>query len=115
LIDVTDASHPTVLSEITMATGSSALLSVAGTAALTGQGSVSNQPVPQSVSIMDFSDPAQPKVTKTFDGITALEKVAHGSVILLANKDGIWVLRQHFAPDPKIEEKYAKEVVYGQM
>jgi hypothetical protein len=115
LIDITDTSHPTVVSEIAMNAGSSALLSVAGTAAIIGQGSASKEPAPQSVSIMDFSDPAQPKVTKTFEGITALEKVSNGSVILIANKEGVWVLKQHFALDPKIEEKYAKEVVYGPM
>ena len=109
MIDITDAAHPVVLSQLPLAAASGELLSVAGTAALAGQSTAAvNQPVPQSVSIMDFSDPAQPKVTKTFDGVTALEKVSHGSMILLANKDGIWILRQHFALDPKIEEEYAK-------
>jgi len=113
LIDITDAAHPVVLSQLPLAAASGELLSVAGTAALAGQSTAAvNQPVPQSVSIMDFSDPAQPKVTKTFDGVTALEKVAHGSIILLANKDGIWILRQHFALDPKIEEEYARHVLY---
>jgi hypothetical protein len=114
LIDVTDTAHPVVVSEIPMAVGSSALLSVAGTAAIAGQSSASKEPAPQSVSIMDFSNPAQPKVTKTFDGITALERVSNGSVILIANKEGVWVLKQHFALDPKVEERYAREVVYGQ-
>ena len=114
LIDVTDTAHPVFVSEIPMAVGSSALLSVAGTAAITGQSSASKEPAPQSVSIMDFSNPAQPKVTKTFDGITALERVSNGSVILIANKEGVWVLKQHFALDPKVEERYAREVVYGQ-
>lgn len=115
LIDVTDTSHPTVVSEIPMTAGAGALLSVAGTAAITGQSSASKESTPQTVSIMDFSDPTQPKVTKTFAGITALEKISNGSVILIANKEGVWVLKQHFALDPKIEEKYAKEVVYGQL
>jgi hypothetical protein len=113
LIDVTDTAHPVVVSEISMTAGSSALLSVAGTAAIMGQGPASKEVVPQSVSIMDFSDPAQPKVTRTFEGITALEKVSNGAVILLANKEGVWVLKQHFALDPKLEEEYAKEVVYA--
>jgi hypothetical protein len=113
LIDVTDTAHPVVVSEISMASGSSALLSVAGTAAITGEGAASKEAVPQSVSIMDFSDPSQPKVTRTFEGITALEKVSNGSVILLANKEGVWVLKQHFALDPKMQEEYAKEVVYA--
>jgi hypothetical protein len=118
LIDVTDTAHPVIVSQIAMAAGSSALLSVAGTAALmglitTGQGAASKEVVPQSVSIMDFSDPAQPKVTRTFEGITALEKVSNGAVILLANKEGVWVLKQHFALDPKVEEEYAKEVLYA--
>jgi hypothetical protein len=96
-----------------MAAGSSALLSVAGTAVITGQGAASKEAVPQSVSIMDFSVPAQPKVIKTFEGITALQKVSNGLVILLANKEGVWVLKQHFALDPKVEEEYARQVLYA--
>jgi hypothetical protein len=61
---------------------------------------------------MDFSDPAHPKVTKQFDGVTAIEKI--GNIILLANGDGIWVLSQRLAEDPAVDKRYANKVIYGE-
>jgi hypothetical protein len=114
LIDITNAAHPRVLSEVAVGAASGELLAVAGTAALAGGVSPAKLPAPQTVSLMDFSDPTQPKVTKQFEGVTAIEKIAGGSVILLADKDGIWILKQRFAEDPAAEERYGREVVYGQ-
>jgi hypothetical protein len=59
---------------------------------------------------MDFSDPAHPKVTRQFDGVTAVERT-HG-LILLANPEGIWILSEHLAEDPEVEAEYARRVVY---
>jgi hypothetical protein len=60
---------------------------------------------------MDFSDPAHPKVTRQFDGVTAIEK--SGGLILLANPEGIWILSQHLAEDPAVEAAYAHQVIYA--
>jgi hypothetical protein len=62
---------------------------------------------------MDLSDPASPKVTRQFDGVTAVEKLSSG-LILLANQEGVWVLSQHLADDPKMGERYARKVIYGE-
>jgi hypothetical protein len=112
LIDVTNPAKPQVLSEATWPAPSGDLLAVTGTAALAGDTAAVKTP-PQTMRIMDFSDPAKPKVTKQFDGVTAIEKIA-GGVILLADADGIWILSQHFAEDPAIEKSYAYKVVYGE-
>ncbi len=111
LIDVSDAKHPRILSEASLSTASSNLVAVAGTAALTSDASVAR--AAQTIRLMDFSDPAQPKVTKEFDGVTAIESVS-GGLTLVANAEGIWVLRQQLAEDPAVEERYAKKVVYGE-
>jgi hypothetical protein len=113
LIDVTNPTHPLVLSQATFPVPAGNLLAVAGTAALAGDAAAEKAPAPQTIRIMDFSDPAKPRVTKQFDNVTAIQNVS-GGVILLANTDGIWILSQHFAEDPAVEERYARKVVYGE-
>jgi hypothetical protein len=110
LIDVTNTAHPVVLSEVA---GNTNLLAVAGTAALSSSGpALSAATAPQTIRVMDLSDPANPKVTRQFDGVTAVEKLA-GGIILLANAEGIWVLTQHLAENPAENERYWRKVVYG--
>jgi hypothetical protein len=113
LIDVTDRRHPRILSEAGLPTISSSLLAVAGTAALAGDASVTASSPLQTIRLMDFSDPVQPKIAKQFDNVTAVESVA-GGVMLLANSEGIWILSQQFAEDPAVEKRYANKVVYGE-
>jgi hypothetical protein len=113
LIDVTDRRRPRILSEASLPTPASNLLAVAGTAALAGDASTPAPPAVQTIRLMDFSDPAQPRITKQFEGVTAMESVA-GGVMLLANADGIWILSQHLAEDPAVDERYAKKIVYGE-
>ncbi len=112
LIDVTNPGHPQVLSNTNLPAASGSLLAVAGTAALAGDAPVEKAPAVQTIRVMDFSDPAHPKVTKQFDGVTAIEKI--GNIILLANGDGIWVLSQRLAEDPAVDKRYANKVIYGE-
>jgi hypothetical protein len=121
LIDVTNPSHPQILSEVNYTEGiaTGELLAVAGTAALAGgvpgaQIPVAQIPAAQTIRLMDFSDPANPKVTRQFDGVTAIQMVGGGGVIMLANADGIWILSQRFAEDPEVEKRYAYKVIYGE-
>jgi hypothetical protein len=111
LIDVANPSHPEVLSNVNWPGSSGNLLAVAGTSALASDGPGEKAPSLQTIRLMDFSDPADPKVKKQFDGVTAVEKIG-GGIILLANADGIWILSQHFAEDPEVQKRYANMVVY---
>lgn len=116
LIDVTKAAHPAVLSDVAYpaGAGSQSLSVVAGTAALvTSEPQTHAQPSPQTLKLMDFSDPQHPKVTREFDGITAMERDDNRGLIFLANADGIWILRQALAEDPEIERVYDYYVTYG--
>jgi hypothetical protein len=116
LLDVTHPAHPRVVSEIASGT----LLSVSGTAALSTDGpsdsvqsdSPKAEP-PKTVRVMDFSDPAHPKVTRQFDGVTAMRQIGRG-LILLANPEGVWILSEHLADDPQVDERYARKVLYGE-
>jgi hypothetical protein len=112
LIDVTNPGHPQVLSNTNLPSVSGSLLAVAGTAALAGDAPAEKTAQPQTIRVMDFSDPDNPKVTKQFDGVTAMEKI--GNLILLANGDGVWILSQRPAEDPAAEKRYANKVIYGE-
>jgi hypothetical protein len=111
LIDITKTNQPAVLGD--MASGN--LTMVAGTAAL-----VSSEPVassatqaPQTVKIMDFSDPQNPKVAREFTGVTAMSRDDQRGLIFVANGDGVWILQRHFAEDPEVQRAYEDYVIYG--
>jgi hypothetical protein len=119
LIDITRTSEPTLLADVAYAPNASAsdnITVVAGTAAL-----VSSEPgpaaspasQPQTIRIMDFSDPKNPKVAREFTGVTAMSKDSGRGLIFVANADGIWILRQHFAEDPEVQKAYENYVLYS--
>jgi hypothetical protein len=118
LIDVTKVGQPSVLADMAYSPdgGSQGLLLVAGTAALVNseQGSSAATPATtQSLKIMDFSDPQNPKVAREFTGVTAIGRNDPRGLIFVANGDGVWILKQHFAEDPELEKAYANYVIYS--
>jgi hypothetical protein len=117
LIDVTKTSQPAVLADVSYAPpiGSGSLALVAGTAALvTSEPAASPAPAaPQTIRIMDFSDPKNPKVARVFAGVTAMSRDDGRGLIFVANADGIWILHQRLAQDPDVEKAYANYVLYG--
>jgi hypothetical protein len=119
ILDVTKPNQPVIVSQFDASSGATNLVAVAGTAALSGtaitpvNSSADTAKLSvQTIRLMDLSDPASPKVTRQFDGVTAVEKL--GGLILLANPEGVWVLSQHLADDPKMDERYARKVIYGE-
>lgn len=93
--------------------GSEALVAVAGTAALVSN-EVNDPPptAPQSLKIMDFSDPQHPKIAREFMGVTAVGRDNQRGLVFVANSEGIWILQQHFAVDPEVEAEYTRQVLY---
>jgi hypothetical protein len=87
---------------------------VAGTAVLVSeeQGVATPVATPQTIRIMDFSDPQHPKVAREFAGVTAISRDDSRSLIFLANAEGIWILHRTFAEDPEVEKAYAHHVLY---
>ena len=117
LIDVTKENEPVVLGDVTSAPNatSGSLAAVAGTAALVSSGPapVSADQLPQTLTIMDLSDPKNPKIARQFTGVTAVSREGGRGLIFLANADGLWILRRHFAEDPEVQRAYEDYVIYG--
>ncbi len=116
LIDVTKASQPTLLGELSYAANGGASLMVAsGTAALIASGPAgpATTASPQTIRIMDLSDPQSPKVAREFTGVTAVSRDEHRSLVFVANSDGIWILQQHLARDPEVDKAYDDYLRYG--
>ena len=116
LIDVTKTEQPSVLANVPDAPdgGSEDLVAVAGTAALvsTEQGTLATATTPQTLRIMDLSDPQHPKIAREFTGVTAIGRDETRGLVFVANNAGIWILQQHFAEDPKVEAAYTRYVLY---
>jgi hypothetical protein len=113
LIDTTKANHPAVLAEVAYpTTGSDSLVVVSGTAALVTSGGAPQAVAPQTIRILDFSDPRNPKVAREFTGVTAISRDDGRGLIFLANADGVWILHQSRAENPEVEKAYARHVIY---
>lgn len=116
LLDVTKPDSPAVLGNMAYAAnGTQSLMLVAGTAALaanTPQPAQTSAPLAQTIRIMDFSDPKNPKVAREFTGVTAIARDDQRRLVFLADGSGIWILRQRLAMDPEIEKAYADYVNY---
>lgn len=116
LIDLTQPEHPRVLGEVSGAVIGN-LVTIAGTTALASSALLpatpKASPVPQTIQILDLSNPERPKVTRRFESVTAIGKLPSRGLIVLANGEGIWVLSEHIAEDPA-GERYGRKVVYGE-
>jgi hypothetical protein len=113
---VTHTARPVVVAEMAAALedSSASLYAVAGTAALVTDGveTVSTVAKGQTVRIMDFSDPLHPKVAREFKDVTAMTRDERRGLIFVANNEGVWILHQNYAEDPKVQEEYARHVLY---
>ena len=48
--------------------------------------------VPESVRVLDVSDPAHPQTVRTFSGVTNILSDNARGLIFVANTDGVWIL-----------------------
>jgi hypothetical protein len=115
LIDVTRAAQPSVVADLANASGDSGNLTmVSGTAALVSSNAVASTQAPsQTIRIMDFSDPKNPKVAREFAGVTAVTRDEHRGLVFIANGEGVWILQQHLATDPEVMKAYDYYLRYG--
>jgi hypothetical protein len=109
LIDVTDVQHPELVADLSSGlVGTNDIVAAAGTAALISdkQDAKETTPAKQVFRVMSFADPAHPVVKQEIAGVTAMQRDADRGLIFLANADGLWILQQHIAPDPRVEKEW---------
>jgi hypothetical protein len=51
----------------------------------------------ESVTVLDTSDPANPKTIQTFQGVTSVVQDSVRGLIFLTNNEGLWILQQTVA------------------
>lgn len=115
VIDITDAAAPSLVADVSYpANGrSDDLLAVSGTAALTASPRRTREAAaPQTVQIMNFADPAHPEVAREFNAVTAIGSDNQRKLVFLADPDGVWILREHFAQDPAMLRSHADRTLY---
>lgn len=49
--------------------------------------------VPETIRVLDMSDPANPRTLKTFDGVTSVLSDGGRHLIYITNNEGLWILR----------------------
>jgi hypothetical protein len=112
LIDITHPSLPAVVADLAYPARADSLVVVSGTAALVTNTAASQPAAPQTIRILDFSDPQHPKVSREFTGVTAISRDDRRGLIFLANAEGVWLLHQNRVDDLEVEKAYARHVIY---
>ena len=114
LIDVSKAAQPSMVADLPNAGGDSGSLTiVSGTAALVSSSASQIAQAPQTIRIMDFSDPKNPKLAREFTGVTAVTRDERRGLVFIANGEGVWILEQRLATDPAVLKAYDDYVRYG--
>lgn len=61
---------------------------------------------PQSLTLVSFADPSNPKTLQTFEGVTAVWSDRERELVYLSNADGLWILEVYSAADKRAEEQF---------
>jgi hypothetical protein len=69
---------------------------------------------PQSLTLVSFADPSNPKTLQTFEGVTAVWSDRERELVYLSNADGLWILEVYSAADKRAEEQF-DEMLRGSM
>ena len=115
LVDVTDARHPALISDIDIpAAEAGSVLAAAGNAALiTSDAGSPTPPSPRTVTIFDFADRAHAQAVRQFHNVTSIASDDGRGLVFLANDEGLCILRRNPADDPEVQERYAHDVIYN--
>ncbi len=99
VVDVTRPSRPNLVKRVAWPDGASAgrLQLVSNTLGL-AEGSAARpgspaESAPETIELMDLSDPANPRTVQSFSGVTSVLTDEGRRLIYVTNTDGLWVLR----------------------
>jgi hypothetical protein len=113
VLDVTVPGHPTLEKQIVLPIelGSASVRTVAGHAALLETyAEPPARPVPNSIAIINFNDPANPKTITRLSGIFGiLTEPARGLTYVLT-AEGLSIIQEQPAEDPKLLEEWQRNV-----
>ena len=123
IVDVSHANKPKIVKRDTSQLGSGQRLQMIGggialseTPDSAGTGGVRHELAPakapaanspQSLRVLDMSDPANPKTLQTFEGVTSVLADDSRDLIYIANSEGVWILRhvQGRPPRPRCDSE----------
>jgi len=108
LVDVTRPSKPVLVSRRDLAEptrtqvdppASGSVLAIAvrpeGAVHTAAETSTAAMPSTQTVQLLDLSDPKNPKMLKTFQGVTSLFPDDARKLVFLTNAEGLWIISHH--------------------
>jgi hypothetical protein len=105
VIDITDAAHPAVISQVAYAgpTGAGNVQTLGMNTEMVEvpdqAAAPANAPPAKNITLVDVSNLAAPHVTLRFAGVTAVARDDSRSLLFIANNEGIWVVRHYEPPD----------------
>jgi hypothetical protein len=121
IVEVTKPNHPNVIKRVAWP-GDSGRLQLVGTglalvrAAGEESGTIGSGHSTESVSVLDLTDPANPRAVQSFVGVTSIVSDETRSLIYITNSEGLWVLRhkQKQAAVP-IELCFSESAIVGDL
>lgn len=113
VVDVTDATHPTVARKMTTPQEFGRVEAVAGDAALVTNRSQLTPTQPECLSIVMLGNGDNGRRVKhTFIRVTAVTTDHQRALIYLVDQDGLKILHETPAPDPRVEREFEKRLLY---
>jgi hypothetical protein len=98
VVDITKAAQPNILKRATSGKVQVVGPDLALAEAPEQSKTVARSHAPtESVTVLDTSDPANPKTIQTFQGVTSVLQDSGRGLIFLTNNDGLWILQQTVA------------------
>ena len=98
VVDITKPAQPSVVKRVSsgklQVLGPNVALAEAPESKTVAQ---SHPPTTESVTVLDTSDPANPKTLQTFQGVTSVLQDSTRGLIFLTNNDGLWILQEQAA------------------
>jgi LVIVD repeat len=100
IVEVTNPSQPSLVKRVAWPDGALAgrFQTVSATLGI-AEGSAANssamrpEPPPESLELVDLSDPANPRTIKSFSGVTSVLADDARNLIYITNGEGLWILK----------------------
>ncbi|MGA9998523.1 MAG: hypothetical protein WBQ04_00225 [Candidatus Acidiferrales bacterium] len=101
IVEVTNPSQPSLVKRVAWPDGASAgRFQTVGATLGIAEGSAANssamrpEPPPESLELVDLSDPANPRTIKSFSGVTSVLTDDARNLIYITNGEGLWILKR---------------------